>query len=293
MVHTEWNAELKKLLDAPIPANEISSKNQGGQNIRFTSDKYVMNVLDEAVGVEGWSEHYTVTNLPKPFVLKVTGKGTEKEKTTYTLGQVVCDLTVLGVPKSATAEQEYTPGMYGSPVTNAQARAFKKAAMKFHVAKELWDKTFGAESDEEDERPTYRSQSSNRSSGSSNGSRSESPRQSSGGSSGGLASPAQVNYLTGDAFSVPEVIAKKLTGGKEGAASALITALKAVKAETGRDEYEDNPTQYIREAMENIVADKEHYSSDIRKEIKGQIGLLDTKKAMENLPDYDDDEDED
>lgn len=279
MVHTEWNAELKKVLDAPVPANEIGSKNQGGQNIRFTSDKYVMNVLDEAVGVEGWSEKYTVTNLPKPFVLKVTGKGTEKEKTTYTLGQVVCELTVLGVPKSGIAEQEYTPGMYGSPATNAQARAFKKAAMKFHVAKELWDKTFGAESDEEEERPTYRSQSSNRSSSNTRSESARSEKHVSEGASGG-ASEAQIRYLTGDAFSVPAAVANKLSGGKGGTASDLITFLKDIKAEVGRDEYEDNPTPHIRKALNKIDS-------------SGKLAALLGSGGSNRSNDYEDDEDED
>lgn len=149
---TEFNDEVRAALSAPVPSSELKSKTQGGTKIVFTSDKFVMRRLDEVVGTEGWQDDYTSTTYAKPFT-KVDKRG---NVTTYG-GSMTCHLKVLGVMKSASCDIEYLnnedggSSVYGSPATNAQAKAFKRAAMKFGIGKELWDKDADLKGDDDDE----------------------------------------------------------------------------------------------------------------------------------------------
>lgn len=202
---TELTEEVLARLGAPVPAADIQTMPVGGQSIRFTSDKFVMHRLDSVVGPMGWEDVYPFVAYPKPIVFK-----TKKDKegnvvvVSTLIGEMSCNLTVLGVTKSSTADVELETGAYGTPSTNAQARVLKRAAMKFGIASELWEKDVPAAT-----AVTHNS--------------SQAPSTPAGGS--GLASDKQVGYLV-DAFDVPKVVASKLTGGRDGEASQLITAIK-------------------------------------------------------------------
>jgi hypothetical protein len=202
---TELTEEVLARLGAPVPAADIQTMPVGGQNIRFTSDKFVFHRLNDVVGIAGWEDYYDFVAYPKPLTFK-----TKKDKdgnvavvSTIT-GTMTCRLVVLGVTKSSTADVELEAGAYGTPATNVQARILKRAAMKFGIAAELWEKDVPAAT-----AVTHNS--------------SQAPSTPAGGS--GLASDKQVGYLV-DAFDVPKVVASKLTGGRDGEASQLITAIK-------------------------------------------------------------------
>lgn len=137
---TEFTEELEAALAKPTPKSQLQTKKQGGATISFTSDQYVIDRLNEEVGVGGWQDDYAVTTYSRPV---------EKRGATV-IGSVVCHLKVLGVMKSAAADLEFQEKMYGTPATNAQAKAFKRAAMKFGIARELWNKD-AAEAGEDDE----------------------------------------------------------------------------------------------------------------------------------------------
>jgi adenylate kinase family enzyme len=268
----ELTKEIEKKLSEPVPQSAIQTKQQGNSNIRFTSDKWVMSRLDEAVGVAGWSEHYTVTAYGKPTVIKeYTNHRTNEKVQTLSIGTITCDLTVLGVPKSSTIDIIVEPGSYGTPATNAQARVFKRAAMKFGIAAELWNKDEDVDEDEEDVRPAGRSSGSSKSGSASRG-----------GSDFKTLSDGQIRWITKDVekggFGVPESVAKQIPGGPVG--NKFIDALKSLKAED-EDEFEEDPGKYIKRALKQ---------ADIT------IASSKSKAKAVTVPaddDEDDDEDED
>jgi hypothetical protein len=196
---TELTDEVLARLGAPVPASEIKILPGKGATIRYTTDKFVIHRLNEVVGVAGWQVDYTITTLAKPAEYQGVS----------TIGQIVCRLKVLGVMKSGSADMEVDPKMYGTPATNGQAKALKRAAMLFGVAAELWDKDapVTATGDTASRKPAA------------------TPAANSTGGSG-LASEKQVSYLA-DVFDVPKSVASKLTGGRDGEASQLITAIKS------------------------------------------------------------------
>lgn len=153
---TEYNDEVVAALSAPVPASAIQKISRGGTSFRFTSDKWAMHRLDEVVGAYGWQDDYVTVAYARPL----TKKDRKGNITTYN-ATVTCHLKVLGVMKSGQADVELInnpeggSSTYGTPSTNAQAKAFKRAAMKHGVARELWDKDEAVDEDEEeDERPT-------------------------------------------------------------------------------------------------------------------------------------------
>ena len=173
---------------------------------------------------------------------------------------IVCAVRILGVQRSATAgyyipdtyqvwdadsrsykERKMTAEVAHTIVTRAQAAAERRAFAMFGLGAELWNKE-AASAEDEDERPARKSSGS----GSSQSSR---PASRDAGSGSGLATPKQVSYL-GDAFLVPARVAEKLTGGREGTASALIDALRNVKDEP---DYEKNPNKYIEKALRKVA----------------------------------------
>ena len=121
---TEWNSALVDALRAPVPESEVKTRVQGGRTLRYTTDKFVFDRLDETVGPQGWQDDYVVVGT-----------------------SVTCRLTVLGVMKSAVSDTN-EKAQFGGPFMNGQARALKRAAMKFGIARELWDKE-----DDEDSTP--------------------------------------------------------------------------------------------------------------------------------------------
>lgn len=112
----DWNTGLVEALRAPVPESEIKTRVQGGRTLRYTTDKFVFDRLDETVGPQGWQDDYVVVGT-----------------------SVTCHLKVLGVMKSAVSDTN-DKASFGGPYMNGQARALKRAAMKFGIARELWDK---------------------------------------------------------------------------------------------------------------------------------------------------------
>jgi Rad52/22 family double-strand break repair protein len=246
---TELTADVLAQLGAPVPANEVQTKVQGGATLRFTSDKFVMKRLDDVVGAMNWSDDYIITNYPKPVVKHVG------QREVQIIGSVVCHLTVLGVLKSATIDLEFDEKMYGTPATNGQARALKRAAMKFGVAAELWEKD-SDKGEDEDERPAApaRSSSYRTPAKSGSGSSQSKPAASASGAANGSGGPTekQVNLLSD--LGVPRSVTNKLSGGREGTASKLITQLLAEKREN--DDYDDDAAPYVRAALTDLKLTK-------------------------------------
>jgi hypothetical protein len=221
---TELTEEVLAALGAPIPAHEIKQLPGG---IRYTTDKWAKSRLDAVVGHAGWEDEYVITHLPKPVVMH---EGLKDES--LIIGAIVCKMSVLGVVKSDAVDIEITPKMFGTPITNAKARVFKRAARLYGVAEELWEKDAPATGG-------YATTSNQATVGSAK-------------QAGGdvkLASPAQINWLTGKMFQVPNAVAAKLTGGREGQASAMIEELKIKSAS---DDYDEDSLMYIRQALEKI-----------------------------------------
>lgn len=217
---TEFTEEVARALAAPVPANEIQSKVVGGTTISFTSDKFVHRRLDSVVGPAGWQVDYTITS-----------SAPVEARSGLFLGQIVCRLKVLGVMKSAAADLELTKGMYGTPTTNAQARALKRAAMLFGIASELWDKDAVASDAEPAEEKV---------------SQFKRPTRSGGGAGG--PSPKQVELLGN--LHVPQSLISKLTAGRDGTASQLITAL--LESKRSIDDYDDDYLPYIEKALKKV-----------------------------------------
>lgn len=226
---TELTEDVLEALGAPVPASEIKTLQHGGQSIRYTTDKFVFDRLDEVVGGGNWHDDYSTTDLARPVVHH---KGRKDES--LILGQVVCRLKVLGVMKSAVADMELTDDMYGTPGTNAQARAVKRAAMKFGIARELWEKDHAGTA------PSASGHSTKAPSGQSNGRATD---EDLGPKGQGYATAPQIKYLN-DAFKVPPIVARELTSGRQGTASAMIDSLNKVKGN------EDYGTAYIIRALE-------------------------------------------
>jgi hypothetical protein len=262
---TELTKEVERLLSAPVPANEIQTKRQGGSEISFTSDKFVMKRLDEVVGKGGWEDNYEISLLASPAEFKCYTDKNGKRSCSYITGSVVCRLTVLGKTKSGTADLEMEPRMYGTPATNAQAKAFKRAAMKFGIAAELWNKD---ETESQDEQPAAQPQRNASFRTNQTSQRQDYGRQDNRSSSQGPSdgpSQKQFDYLTGDTLRVPEDIVRQLTPGRDGTASQLITVLKKVQRDNA-DDYEDNPAPFIVDALRSILSEKDY---------KRIIGFLD------------------
>lgn len=234
---SELTKEIEEKLSAPVPASAIQTKKQGGTDIRFTSDKWVISRLDSVVGVGGWSEHYTITTFAKPVLVKeYQNRRTGDMVQTFSVGQIVCDLTVLGVTKSSTVDILVEPGSYGTPATNAQARVFKRAAMKFGVAAELWNKDEEGESGDDGGR--YGSNNSN------SGSNGRSSNRYSGG--GSEVSDKQKSFLRN--LKVPGSVIDTLN---KSTASKLLDILKDAKNDD-EDEYYDDPAPFINDALKKL-----------------------------------------
>jgi hypothetical protein len=242
---TELTADVLAALGAPVPSNEIQTKNQGGATIRFTSDKFVLKRLDDAVGAMNWSDDYIITNYPKPVVKHIG------QREVQIIGSVVCHLTVLGVLKSATIDLEFDEKMYGTPATNGQARALKRAAMKFGIAAELWEKDSG-KGEDEDERPARSSAPVRTPVKSGSGSASNQSKSSGNFAAPGKPTDKQIDLLKN--LGVAKQVATSLSGGREGTASKLITALLSAKREN--DDYDDDAAPYVRTALADLKLNK-------------------------------------
>lgn len=194
----------------------LKRKGANGMTFDYLPVQNYEHFLDETVGPANWENDVSADS-----------KG------------VVVRLKVFGVMKASSSDIQ-TGSKTQNEVNKAEARAFRRAAAKHGLLRYLWEKDNDTEDEDEDddERPARKSsfsKSSSKSSGSGSGS--------------GKASAGQIKYLN-DAFGVPKGVAAKLTGGRDGSASALIDALRDVKDEDG---YEDDPIPYIKKALKKIA----------------------------------------
>lgn len=241
----------KKTLDAlaaPVPAEEIQTI--PNSKIRYTSDKFVMDRLDSVVGSDGWEDHYSEVVFPRPVEIK--NRDGKVLKTV--VGSVICDLTITDSEGSAThgstAPMENDIGMYGTPDTNGQATALKRAAMKFGVAKELWKRGESAQG----------SSTSSQASSSSKSSGSSKPSSSTASSGGATASESQVNWLC-EAFGLEadrKVVAKltkgtydKNTKRSDGEFQGILDYLKAARKDD--DDFEDNAHEHFVAGLRKVA----------------------------------------
>jgi len=276
---TELTPDALARLGAPVPANEIQTLQQGGATIRFTSDKFVFHRLDEVVGPGGWHDDYTITTLSRPTKLH---EGRKDES--LIIGQIVCRLNVLGVLKSAAADLEMEQGMYGTPATNAQARAFKRAAMKFGIAAELWDKDHVGTAPPASGHSTQASTKAK-----SNGQAASAPIDDGEGPKGqGFATGPQIKFLR-DAFLVPPKVARELTSGNDGTTSLLISYMK--QKQNGNDAFEDEAPGYLHEALLRGFTAKNRAGEDVH--VQPHMHLVKFVSFPANAPDEDDDSEDD
>ena len=119
-------AELRDKLNTPTDPNLIRTRRQGGSEISFLEWFEVNRILDQQC--PGWS-------------------GTVRE--VYTAGDTVIVSYSISVP---TAEGIVTRGAVGSeklgsgfdPVASAEQQAFKRAAARFGIGLDLYDKAAAA-----------------------------------------------------------------------------------------------------------------------------------------------------
>lgn len=235
----EYNDEVKAALSAPVPAEQIKQLPSG---VRYTTDKFVQDRLDSAVGTDGWEDHYTVVAYPKP-VQKV-GKNGQVQVTW--IGTITCDLTVLGVTKSANYDLEFTEDMYGTPSTNSQATAFKRAAMKHGIARELWK---GTEASGAVSTPARSNSAPSRASSTVRQSTADSRE---------FREPAPnvIKWLTD--LHVPEDVARGLNGkGNKDNPSQASQVITALMQERNADYqgYNDDPNPFIQNALAMYAPD--------------------------------------
>jgi hypothetical protein len=238
LTQEQWDA-----LAAPVPAEHI--KVIPGSDIRYTSDKWVMSRLNAVVGRGGWSEGPYINVLyPRPVV--VTNKDGKVLKTF--VGTVSGTLTIGDVTHAATIDTEVETGMYGTPGTNGQSTCFKRMAMKFGVASELW-------MDEAGNKPVRGAYSQPASTGTT-----QYAQPTNGAIK--LASDKQKDMLF-DGFFVPKNVSALLTGGsydpnavvedgqpRMGQASRLFSELREAKSKNS--DYASNANYYIHQALEAI-----------------------------------------
>lgn len=223
--------EALDILGAPIPTDQIKyRKGDYGKDLAYTSTEFVQDRLSEVD--LAWESRY------------------RKEDDT-----IICTLTVLGVTREATAgiEERRTfknretgkETMESNHVvkTAAEAKAFKRAASYFLVARELW-------TDLPTDRPAYQSNGATQTQTQTKQTTAKQP----GGD--GLATPNMIKTLV--QLGVPEGIAGQLTlgdlvdGKRNGEASQMIGSLIATRTKD-RDAYDGNKGLHVRRALSKIA----------------------------------------
>jgi hypothetical protein len=268
----EYNDEVKAKLSEPVPSDQIKTLPSG---VKYTTDKYVQDRLDRVVGPDGWSDKYAVTAYAQPLQ-KLSRKG---EVLATWIGTIECSLTVLGVTKSAVYDLEFTDDMYGTPSTNAQATAFKRAAMKHGIARELWKGTEASDAAYPAPPPRSNATAPARATGSVRRSTADSrPFR--------VPSDATLKWLT-DLY-VPADIAAGLNGAgtrdDPSQASQIITSLMQIRNADNQG-FKSDPMPFVEDALSV-------YAPDLVPERQG-IGVLPASGAKKGRPIRRDDEDND
>lgn len=216
------------ILEEKVPQSEVKSyEGRGGKEMRYTSVEFVEGRLEKVD-----------RNYSKVVVLSEKG--------------VTVHYTVKGVTRGGAFDYD-EGGKFGTPATNAEARAARRAGRNFHVARELWEDAVGEDSSPRQEKARSRegSSSRDRSNGNSGG----------GYGSGGKkpATPAQMKMLV-DILSVPEDLAKRLNAFAtkdddevwHSEVSDTISALKKAK-DANPEGYDRNSARLIETALKKTA----------------------------------------
>ncbi len=217
--------EVEAILSAPVPANEIKSyEGKGGKEMRYTSVDFVENRL---------------RSVDRSFGKTVAASG----------GVIIVHYTVLGVTRGNLFDLD-KEGKYGTPATNGLARACRRAAKEFGVARELWE-------DVEDAPATTTTTTTARSTQKYNPPAAKSTNGQREPGSGGP-SRKQIEQLADngprDGLHVPEEVYKRLEPGWGNSASKLIEVLFQLRKDNA--DYYDNPNEYIGQALNQIGLSK-------------------------------------
>ena len=135
--HTDWTPELEADLAEPFPAEYRKTKSMGGRQVTFVPWHRYVSRLNELVGF-GWSRDTPITmHVENKLVmgLPITIFGT----TRVNFGDED-DSEYETVVNKQTGEEEEKKTMYGSPVTNAYAQAFKRSCAMFGMGLDMYDK---------------------------------------------------------------------------------------------------------------------------------------------------------
>ncbi len=115
-----------KKLKQPIPQNLISVKKIKNMNIQYVSWIDLAELLDQIVGLGCWS--WEINQL------------TINSERLFLIGKLTLEIQNEIFSQSATGTEEMNCSSYGDPSSNAEAMAFRRAAAKFGLGRDLWRK---------------------------------------------------------------------------------------------------------------------------------------------------------
>lgn len=116
--------EIQKALKAPIPAEYLSTRNQGGQQLSYVTWYHATKLADDRA--PGWSGRVT----------SVTAVG-NNVAVVYAI-TVPCDEGV--ITREATGFEPMDSKGYGDPLSNAESMAFRRALAKHGLALDLYER---------------------------------------------------------------------------------------------------------------------------------------------------------
>jgi hypothetical protein len=119
-------ADIRADLEKPIPARHISTKKQGGAQIRFCPWHRTQKILD----------HYTSGHWEWHLTLETAVEGMLIARGTLTIHAADGSYSRQATGNESTAGQDK---MYGDPASNAEAQAFKRACARFGLGLHLYD----------------------------------------------------------------------------------------------------------------------------------------------------------
>lgn len=116
--------EIQEALKAPIPAEFLSTRNQGGQTLSYVTWYHATKLADERA--PGWSGRVT----------SVTAVG-NNVAVVYAI-TIPCEEGV--VTREATGFEPMDSKGYGDPLSNAESMAFRRALAKHGLALDLYER---------------------------------------------------------------------------------------------------------------------------------------------------------
>lgn len=116
--------DIQKALKAPIPAEFLSTRNQGGQTLSYVTWYHATKLADDRA--PGWSGRVT----------SVTAVG-NNVAVVYAI-TIPCDEGV--ITREATGFEPMDSKGYGDPLSNAESMAFRRALAKHGLALDLYER---------------------------------------------------------------------------------------------------------------------------------------------------------